>query len=173
MTKQKFLSLLNECLWLDNPILAHQPNGRNEDIVLKADGVEFSELLIHRVDMVNGGPRRLTEHWVRYNRWLNKWYFDNAPIGHLSSITELTTLWRASGNSDEEVEKLLKAGGRIKMADGNLRMKAIKILVKLIDEMAGQGDDPEDEEVGRMVTIIEDGLHEAHALGVEAGREGN
>ncbi len=58
------------------------------------------------------------------------------------------------------------------MADGNLRMKAIKVLVRLIDEMAGQADDPTDENTSTMITIIEDGLHEAHALGVEAGREG-
>ena len=59
------------------------------------------------------------------------------------------------------------------MVDGNLKSKAVVIVAALIKQI----EIPEsgyiaDETVIFLLKTVEDALHEAHALGVEAGREG-
>lgn len=168
MTKGRFLQLLQACEFANYPILELVSRSHYEDIVLKANGV--GSWLIHLFDMRKGGANaRLTEHWRRYNHWLDRWYAGNGPLPHLSGYNEHKASLRASGMDDKRIDELIKGD---KMADGNLRINAIKLLVKILEELPTQNEEPLDMQVDKVISIIENALHDAHAEGVEAGREG-
>lgn len=174
MTKTKFLSLLATCKFNEYPILEQVERRNYIDLFLCRDDMRLLPP-IHKFDMrMSGANARLTEHWVRYNRWLDRWYSANSPGSHLSGYNEHKTTLRASGMSDERIDKCINKEHN-KMADGNLKSKTTKLVGEIIKQMEEHIEEEvgevTDERVEYLLQLIEEALHEAHALGVVAGRD--